>query len=80
MNVMIIATKTCHHCPLLERQLQGLGVAYTVQFVEDHPELMEKYGICTSPTIVVDDKVIWCRTCEEQLPPRPQLKEWFHIK
>lgn len=59
MSVKIIATKTCSHCPNLERELRDLGIRYEVVFVEDHPETVAQYGIRHSPNLVVEEQVVF---------------------
>lgn len=72
MDVKIIATKTCTHCPNLERELKDLGIEYEVLRVEDHPEVAQKYGIRHSPNLVVDEEVVFRRQ-----PSERELKEFF---
>ena len=45
MNVRIIATHNCSHYQNLERELKELAIAYEVLFVEEHPEIAQRYGI-----------------------------------
>ena len=61
MNVRIIATHDCSHYRNLERELKDLAVVYEVLFVEDHPEIVERYSIRHSPSLVVDDEVVFRR-------------------
>ncbi len=72
MNVMIIATRSCSHCRNLERELRDLGVVYELLFVEDHPEVVTRYGIRHSPNLVVDDTVVFRRQ-----PSETELHELF---
>ncbi len=58
MGIIIAATKTCNHRPILEEQLHDAGLPYDVVYFEDHPEMIEKYHLQTSPLLVVDDKVV----------------------
>ncbi len=58
MKITIAATKTCNHRPILEQQLQDIGLQYEVMYFEDHPELIDKYGLKTSPLFIVDEKVV----------------------
>ena len=58
MKITIAATKTCTHRPKLEEQLQEAGLKYELQYIEDHPELIEVYELKTSPLLIVDDKVV----------------------
>ena len=70
MNVRIIATRDCSHYHNLERELKDLGVVYEVLFVEDHPEIVQRYSIRHSPNLVVDDEVVFRRQpTEGELPP-----------
>ncbi len=78
MDVEIVATRGCRHRPNLERELQDLGVPYRVLYVEDHPELVEKYHIRHSPNLIVDGRVVARgQPCEATLrkllglPPAP---------
>lgn len=58
MKITIAATKTCTHRPKLEEQLLDSGLQYEVLYFEDHPELIEKYDLKTSPLLIVDEKVV----------------------
>ena len=58
MKIIIAATKTCNHRPILEEQLKDAGLQHEVMYFEDHPELMETYQLKTSPLLIVDDKVV----------------------
>ncbi len=58
MKITIAATKTCKHRPILEEQLQDAGLQYKLEYFEDHPELIDKYGLKTSPLFIVDEKVV----------------------
>ncbi|MDP1926977.1 MAG: thioredoxin family protein [Thiobacillus sp.] len=61
MNVRIIATRDCSHYHDLERELKDLGVVYEVLFVDDHPEIAQRFSIRHSPNLVVDDEVVFRR-------------------
>lgn len=61
MKVRIIATRNCSHYHNLERELKDLAVVYEVLFVEDHPEIVQRYSIRHSPNLVVDDEVVFRR-------------------
>jgi predicted thioredoxin/glutaredoxin len=58
MKIKIAATKTCNHRPILEQQLQDAGLQYKLEYFEDHPELIKKYGLKISPLFIVDEKVV----------------------
>lgn len=72
MNVRIIATHNCSHYRDLERELKELAIAYEVLFVEDHPEIAQRYGIRHSPNLVVDDEVVFRRQ-----PTESELRALF---
>ncbi len=58
MEIIIAATKTCNHRPILEQQLQSSGLPYKVMYFEEHPQLIEKYKLKTSPILIVNGKVV----------------------
>ena len=70
MNVMIIATKDCSHYINLAKVLDVLGVEYQLVYVEDAPELVQKYAIRHSPNLVMDDEVKFRRQ-----PTEHELRE-----
>ena len=59
MDVIIIATKACSHRPNLERELKHLQVKYSVAFVEEQPELAQRFAIRHSPNLIVDGEVVF---------------------
>ena len=65
MNVRIIATRSCSHCHDIERDLKDLAIVYEVLYVEDHPEVVQRYNIRHSPNLVVDDEVVFRRQPSE---------------
>ena len=73
-KVLVIASKSCSHYPLLEQELRTLDVGYEVRFVEDHPELIERHGLYQSPNLVVDDQVEFRGEADHPLPSRPELE------
>jgi hypothetical protein len=75
MDVMIIATKACTHRPNLEKELESLHFRYRVYFVEDHPELVEKFAIRHSPNLIVDDEVVF-----RKQPTKLELRAFFSTK
>ncbi|MAT59429.1 MAG: thioredoxin family protein [Ignavibacteriae bacterium] len=78
MNLLIISTKNCkHHRSLLEKQLQSKGIPYTVKFVEDNPELIEKYNIHNALIIVVKDKVVFRHTGEKPILSADELQKFI---
>ena len=45
MNVRIIATHNCSHYRTLEHELKDLAIVHELLFVEDHPEIVQRYNI-----------------------------------
>ena len=57
MDVMIIASRNCSHCANLARELEDLGIDYRLVYAESEPELVRKYNIRHSPSLIVDGEV-----------------------
>lgn len=74
MQVQIIATKDCSHRPILERELQKTDTEYEVLFVEDHPDIAEKYTIRNSPNLLINGKVIFRASHGQPLPAEDTLE------
>ncbi len=74
MNVMIVATRNCAHCPNLQKELDDLGVNYEVKYVEEHPDIVEKYAIRHSPNLIVDGEVV----CRRQ-PTESELRKFLGL-
>ncbi len=72
MEVILAVTKSCHHCPILERELKRMEVPYCVRYFEDHPEVIEKYGLRTSPVVIVDGQVVF-----KGMPSISELERFF---
>ena len=73
MRVTILATKDCAlHLPALERELRSLGIQYSLQLVEEHPDLAGQLGVASSPNLIVDDELVF-----RQLPAMSELKSFF---
>ncbi len=77
MNIIVVATKNCNHRPILEKHLQEMGIPYSVQFVEDHPEWIKKWQIHHSPNLVINGEVVFRASPERSLPEGTELKQWF---
>lgn len=58
MDIVIAATKTCHFRPLLEKELKDVGLEYSVKYFSDHPEIIKKHKLKTSPLLIVDGKLV----------------------
>jgi len=75
MDVIIIATKACTHRENLEKELECLHIPYRVCFVEDHPDLVEKFSIRHSPNLVVDNEFVF-----RKQPTEIELHDFFQHK
>ena len=75
MDVMIIATKACTHRLNLEKELECLHVPYRVCFVEDCPDLIQKFSIRHSPNLIVDDEVVF-----REQPTEVELHAYFDTR
>lgn len=72
MNVVIFATKTCHHRSVLEKYLQQLGVEYQVAYFEDHPQRTKELSLRHSPNLIVNGEVVF-----EDMPSLSELRRYF---
>ena len=72
MDVLIVATKTCMHRQTLEKELACLKIPYRVCFVEERPDLVQKFNIRHSPNLIVDNEVIF-----RDQPTEIQLHAYF---
>ena len=79
MKIVIVATKTCNHRPMLERRLQAMGVPYSVEYVDDHPELIERYDVQRSPNLVVNDQVVFRPSPTRSLPTETELDGYLKL-
>ncbi|MDZ4865090.1 MAG: rhodanese-like domain-containing protein [Gemmatimonadota bacterium] len=57
MDVLILANKACPHRQSLGRELEHLHIPYHLCFAEDHADLVERFTIRHSPTLIVDDEL-----------------------
>jgi hypothetical protein len=64
MNIILAATKTCNLRPLLEQELQDTGLDYRLKYFDEHPDLIKKFKIKTSPLLIVNGKLISVRMPE----------------
>jgi predicted thioredoxin/glutaredoxin len=58
MEIIIAATKSCNHRPILEQELKDAGLDYKVMFYEEHPEIFEKFNLKTSPLLICDGELV----------------------
>ena len=75
MNVELAVTRSCHHFPILEKELKELGIPYSIRFVEDDAELQRKYDIKASPNILVDGELVF-----RGMPSITELRDFFMKK
>lgn len=75
MDVMIIATHDCTHRLNLEKELECLHVPYRVCFVEECPDLVQKFSLRHSPNLIVDDEVVF-----RKQPTEAELHAFFSTK
>jgi len=54
MKIILLTSKTCHFIDV-EKELNVLGFSYERCEVEDHPELVQQFGVRHCPTLIVDD-------------------------
>lgn len=74
-EVTVIASRTCGHYPLLEKELRACGVGCEVRFVEDEPDLVGRYALYQSPNLVVRERVAFRGRANHPLPSPPELRE-----
>jgi glutaredoxin len=72
MDVIIAVTKSCGHCPILKRELDQMEIPYRVHYLEEHPELVDRFNLRGSPNIIVDDDLKF-----RKMPEIPELREFF---
>ena len=58
MEIIIAATKSCNHRPILEQELKDAGLKYEVKFFEEHPEIFEKFQLKTSPLLICNGELV----------------------
>ena len=52
-TVMLFKTQTCPNCKIAGSLLDKAGVEYKTLDANEHPELVEKFGIMQAPTLVI---------------------------
>ena len=52
-GLFLFTTKTCPNCSIAKRELEKAGIAYQVMDVNEHRELVARYGIQQAPTLIV---------------------------
>jgi len=74
MHVKLLVTQTDFCLPNLECELQNLGIKYHVDYIEENAQLVNDNQIKHSPTIFVDNKLVF-----RYQPTPTQLKAFFSI-
>ena len=59
MHVQLLVTHTDFCLPNLKRELEGVGVNYSVEYIEENPELVARYHIRHSPNILINGSLIF---------------------
>lgn len=54
MKIQLVTTKS-RHCVGVEQELQALELPYTVLYAEEYPELVARFDIRHSPTLIIDE-------------------------
>jgi len=72
MHVQLLVTKNDFCLPNLKREFDDLDIDYTVEFIEEHPELVSQHKIRHSPNILVDGEVVF-----KHQPTQWELKTYF---
>jgi predicted thioredoxin/glutaredoxin len=72
MRVEVLVTHTCHHIPILKREINKMGIPYSVRYIEDDPELQQKFKLMGSPNILMDDELVF-----RGMPSIPDLEAYF---
>lgn len=75
MEVIIIASKACSHRHNLEKELALLKIPYSLCFVEDCADLVQKFSIRHSPNLIVDDAIVF-----REQPTAEALRAYFDTK
>lgn len=58
-GITLFATRSCPHRPVMERWLKELGLEYRLAYVEDHEREADRYRVRQSPSLVVDDELVF---------------------
>lgn len=58
-GIILFATRSCPHRPVMESWLEELGVDYRLAYVEDHEGEAERYAVRQSPSLVIDDELVF---------------------
>ncbi|ALO33833.1 hypothetical protein CMT41_03165 [Colwellia sp. MT41] len=59
MHVQLLVTQTDFCLPNLMRELEDVGISYSVEYIEDNPELVASHQIRHSPNILINGSLIF---------------------
>ncbi|WP_057830383.1 hypothetical protein [Colwellia sp. TT2012] len=59
MHVQLLVTQTDFCLPNLMRELEDVGINYSVEYIEDNPELVASHHIRHSPNILINGSLIF---------------------
>lgn len=54
MDIKLLTTRTCH-CSNIEQELRDLDLVYERYYVEEHPELVERFKVRHCPVLIIDE-------------------------
>lgn len=54
MDIKLLTTRTCH-CSNIEQELRDLELVYERCYVEEHPELVERFKVRHCPVLIIDE-------------------------
>lgn len=54
MDIKLLTTRTCH-CSNIEQELRDLDLVYERCYVEEHPELVERFKVRHCPVLIIDE-------------------------
>lgn len=54
MDIQLLTTRTCH-CSNIEQALRDLELVYERCYIEEHPELVERFKVRHCPVLIIDD-------------------------
>lgn len=55
-KLVLVTTRTCPNCRQVEALLQKQGILYEKMLAEEHPKLMEEYGVRQAPTLLIEEE------------------------
>lgn len=72
MDITLLVTRSCHHCALIEKELNARHLDYEVRYAEDNPDLASRFAIKQSPNIIVNGELIY-----RGMPDLPELQNYL---